>query len=404
MYSNISLYKLRGLNLDLATIKQIHKSNPGRVWSVDEVGVLAPLYHGKREKFSLSMLIEKLERLEARQSSAIPETAHTSKYNIINCTLCLFIKRGICFLPDGLVHTCTINMPDSQVQLSEDTLTHTKLASHTTDMAVERGSMDVAAVRETPVSEQQKSCSTPEHEAMSTSDGKSKEGIEQRPLNRELTRTIPVQTLTSDEELKTLMIVEQSIAPRRMNVGRIPDEALLQNTLGVNVRHTQRCSRSAIGNITRVNYSFHGVKGTPSHVLIYAPPGYGKTTLQKEMFKKGITLLDTDRIPDPSPQDIDELLEHTSVLTNKWQLVTSRTPAIIFKPACIKTFVRRVSDKCKVTSDVAAQWYRDIRDRMHTPKSAIICITKTSYVTDWFADAQFRSAHDQHKKNKPLHS
>lgn len=118
------------------------------------------------------------------------------------------------------------------------------------------------------------------------------------------------------------------------------------------------------------------------HVMIYAPPGYGKLTLQKKMFKRNLLFLDTDDMPAPTKADITNILKHNSVLTNRWELIDKNIPTIIFKPMDSGTFINRVIEKCKIDEHTAQEWFNDLQS-LKAPDN-LTCLTRSSYIGDWF--------------------
>jgi hypothetical protein len=122
----------------------------------------------------------------------------------------------------------------------------------------------------------------------------------------------------------------------------------------------------AIQTATHV-ISIHGktkskINTTPKHTLTYyAPPGYGKACLQRNLASRKIHVVETDSCKGLQTKDIPKLLEYTSVLTNRLEFVKeTEVSCIAIKPICFNTFRKRVGKKTGVKHlNRLKEWYSE---------------------------------------------
>lgn len=116
--------------------------------------------------------------------------------------------------------------------------------------------------------------------------------------------------------------------------------------------------------------------------IIYAPPGFGKTTLQHWLMRRGIAVVDLDDRASTTLQECEDMLEITSVITNRLDIaLQTEKPMIFFKPCTPRVLQER--NKWGLTDEDALYWFNQHNKIRIRPRLAICEVTET-YLTDWF--------------------
>lgn len=118
--------------------------------------------------------------------------------------------------------------------------------------------------------------------------------------------------------------------------------------------------------------------------LIFAPPGFGKTTFQHNMLKRGIFVFDTDDIPGLNADEVKYLLTRSSVITNQIGLVRAVTnvKVLIFSTTTPEILMNRSMMPMDIS--FANKWWDNISTIARAHPNATKCISDTKYLTDWF--------------------
>lgn len=120
------------------------------------------------------------------------------------------------------------------------------------------------------------------------------------------------------------------------------------------------------------------------HILIYAPPGFGKTTLQHQLMKRGVAILDTDDTPQTTKERLDKMLNVSSVLTNMINLVRSTNrPTLMFVPDSPE--ILKIRNPSFNLSDSDAQYWFQKHEELETKPNIIKCRVRNTYIAQWFS-------------------
>lgn len=128
---------------------------------------------------------------------------------------------------------------------------------------------------------------------------------------------------------------------------------------------------------------------TAKNVVIYAPPGNGKTTLQREAFKTGVLIADMDISSASTSADVKEMLKVSSVLVNRPGVITEDMPLIAFIPER-DTFLKRLKYKRGIRGKKACQWY-DEMNFSHV-RNRVECKIRRTFIADWFNLSELRTS------------
>lgn len=152
--------------------------------------------------------------------------------------------------------------------------------------------------------------------------------------------------------------------------------------IAVQLRAITKSSELSLKNSSAIRVSqMSSNQRDPEHVVVFAPSGSGKTYAQKKLFEKGIITVDTDLILQPTSEDIHELLEVTSVFTNRADLITSDMRVLAFTPD-YNTFKGRMKKKRFTKKKDIEKWYGEM-EFPHVENLTRVRIKK-SYVSQWF--------------------
>lgn len=137
-----------------------------------------------------------------------------------------------------------------------------------------------------------------------------------------------------------------------------------------------------------------GMQGeTVDHVLIVGPPKSGKTELQHHLRLRGVMILDTEDLPDANAKDTEVLLERTSVVTNRLDLMEDvRSKKILFITSTPEVLAARLP---KVKVDVVQAWWRRAYEYAMQDQDTTIIETDKYVMSEWFI------LPDHHDLNQP---
>lgn len=122
-------------------------------------------------------------------------------------------------------------------------------------------------------------------------------------------------------------------------------------------------------------------KTVEGNFLIYAPSGFGKTSLQHILVRRGMLVGDTDDMPEINITQLKAKLEETSVLTNRMDLANAYDEKkILFLP---KTAVALKRSNFSLTDQDYQYWY-DQHKNMTRNQSTIICHVEKTHLSQWF--------------------
>lgn len=120
-----------------------------------------------------------------------------------------------------------------------------------------------------------------------------------------------------------------------------------------------------------------------TYALIYAPSGFGKTTLQSILMRKRIAIANTDDCPGATLERVKELLKTTSVITSRMDIANEYTGSkILFIPKNPETLQNR-TNQFSLSADDYQYWYTE-HQRMSTNHQSIICEIDGTFLSDWF--------------------
>lgn len=133
--------------------------------------------------------------------------------------------------------------------------------------------------------------------------------------------------------------------------------------------------------LERQTLKIQGLEGktTARHALIYAPPGCGKTTLQRKLHAKAVAIVDTDDVPFCDKQDVEDMLRWTSVLTNRLDLVTTDYPCVMFSPSTVEAMGRSL--KGQVDESDVRYWYEEHQKKRD--RARVVILYHKTYLSSW---------------------
>lgn len=282
------------------------------------------------------------------------------------CYLCVMAKLGVTFLKKKM-YTCVANIPYKNVTIDEK-------------IVFKQNSHDGDQNKITSKVMHLKRVVSPSHSTVT---------------QKEKWQTLELQTpqvveMVNSDWIK-LYAIEQSLAPSQ-GTKEPPSSNIIKKSFGIkasdDLLHKVECqipSSPPLKNKRSFKIAgFNNPSTFYQNVVIYAPPGYGKTMLQAKGFTDEVILTDTDDVSVSTSQQLRTMLVHASVLTNRIELLTDEMPAIMFIPSHKPTFVSRVTSKTNVDTRTAEKWYGDINESASRFKNnKLICKTHDTYVLDW---------------------
>lgn len=128
------------------------------------------------------------------------------------------------------------------------------------------------------------------------------------------------------------------------------------------------------------------------HTLIFAPPKMGKTEFQNVMHNRCIMILDTEDLPEANADDVEHLLERSSVVTNRLDLFGKvKARKVAFLPSKWEYLSRRLP---KVRPEVTEKWWSMAYHQAMHDRGTTLVLTDKKYIADWFKQVKpTRSAH-----------
>lgn len=281
-----------------------------------------------------------------------PTSLHLNKQAVTHdCTHCLMKKLGIIFIQEGIICACNVDIRVDKVTVEPENV---QVVSTPLTGDYERTLMIGTALSH--VSRRQPTQDTQTLEEKMESELLSKEvcNIETVPVEQ----TVPLTTCKQDD---TLQCEEVSIPP-------LND--------GVSIKLTTPWE-SERGNVPR--------EIPVRKSLIFAPPKSGKTCFQHMMMEKNIAIIDTEDCPNATPQDVLKMLERSTVITNRLDLITNQqieTQKIVFLPKTADILYRMIP---KVGITTVRKWW-DAANAFGTrdPNTTLILFEKTK-LNDWFS-------------------
>ncbi|KAG8295871.1 hypothetical protein J6590_070751 [Homalodisca vitripennis] len=117
------------------------------------------------------------------------------------------------------------------------------------------------------------------------------------------------------------------------------------------------------------------------HKLVYAPPAFGKTTLQHAAMRRGVAMLETDDTPGTTNSVLESMLRKTTVLTNRLDLVRqSSVPVIFFTTSSWEKLKERAN-----LLDINDEGWKNLwQTTEEEAKRGLKCVSDTKFITDWF--------------------
>lgn len=278
------------------------------------------------------------KRNEERESEDRKES-----FNMVDCLRCKFARDGMIFIPGHLLCTCVIQMPEAdkviELHEAEDyALSDVKQMEFTEEdfkMSIVLGHTD----------------STPAI------------GADSLPHKR-----------TED-----------------MDEGDPKAARIRHKCNAISVRFSKECLEIAADGgrqrkspkIERKSLTLKGAchDGTsPTHVVIYASSGLGKTYMKAKLSERGIFILDTDDVPFMNADRMRSYLRWTSVVTNRLDLIREDMASIVFIPKSIETQRNRLRYRVS-EEELSTLYYRTWGIRT---KRMYRMYYEQSFVSDWF--------------------
>jgi len=288
-----------------------------------------PPSHWRRlYKRSLARQSQIEEKDNAERGPRYSDEASAS-YRVIDCVRCTMQLRGFIMISDSVLCTCKVRVPDVQIIITEDDVEDKHEHQDTVPY------VDVLATSVT--------LSSTKIEAPITKDNP--------PSRRIKLRTVDQHQY---EEYTTVHHCENALLAYNYNNETLELRNYNEHSLNRLPKPGDKLKRLTI-ETEHLEIAGVGQTATSEHVLIYAPPGCGKTTLQSQLHHDAIQILDTDDMPTCTQNDVKHLLRWTSVLTNRIDLISSDYPCIMFTPKDIQSLERSLSGQ--LTQIDIQYWY-----------------------------------------------
>lgn len=319
---------------------------PCKPISIAEMKKMCPGYRGKLENFDPAKVKQgtSVTRREARklfkcavakfQAEQVRRAEEhrnriRSERKQINCLRCMLIKHGNIMLSNSTISVCKFEIPEGHTILEDET--------------------------------------TPAHHS------------DEKPSSKKyvevLAKSVTLGNVEQTPPIERSQPPSQVVVERRIHIQREPE---FETDMHICIPSTQPQTLDAPLRLDTDRLK----EGKLGYVVIYAPPGFGKTTMQYESAKRGLTILDTDDIPGMTKEKLKSLLSWTSVLTNRLDLLDPSAPTIAFVPeskVALKEKTRAIMD---LNNDDLDYWIsvHDFSKFMRV----VECKVRNSYITDWF--------------------
>lgn len=273
---------------------------------------------------------ERQERESRRQQRQTSTSSQQEEARQEDCLRCILIKRGTIMIGEMITHTCQVSFVPSTTEVTEESAdirvngkTENEDEQYLQTLSVSNAFMNC---KDTPSIQENIS-----------------------PI------TLVKNQMISDNRI--FKRVTRHICPERTN--QIPTRSV-----------ELQLSSKLIGERESGN------------CLIYAPPGFGKTTFQHTLVRRGVLMGDTDDMPEANIDKVKEKLKLTSVLTNRMDIANAyKGMKILFVPNAPETLKQRSGFDL---SDSQYQYWYHEHEKMHVGAHSIKCKLKTTFINDWF--------------------
>uniref|UniRef100_A0A1B0CRC8 Uncharacterized protein n=1 Tax=Lutzomyia longipalpis TaxID=7200 RepID=A0A1B0CRC8_LUTLO len=167
---------------------------------------------------------------------------------------------------------------------------------------------------------------------------------------------------------------------------KLPPSIDLGKGIPLNNPEPQTISKTIIQKSLHIN-KMKASSSNPQHVVIFAPIGFGKTTLQHRLMQQGIAIPDTDDIPCITQQQFRDMLQWTSILTNRLDLLAKDMPIVACVPATVEVLRKRMTPvHPDFLDDADIDYFMELMNFEDYPQ-VVKLRTQNRYLSDWFEEA-----------------
>jgi hypothetical protein len=271
---------------------------------------------------------------------------------VADCPRCFLIKRGNIFISDRILCTCTVSIPEG-VTVYEQTNCAEAEPDTCEFSHVLAVSTALGAVWQTPPMEKD------------------------QPIQSLIASRSVEQRSEDDEDAYAHQCVEAEMP----EFGEAKEIFLKSDMEKIASRETLNSSDVSLSNVSKSTDEAKGsAEPKATHCVIYAPPGFGKTTFQKNLMRAGIYTRDTDDMPFVNKMRLKGVLNTSTVLTNRLDLLTPDMPII----ACIPKDANHVNRTRSELSVEDCQYWFNCHRRLYHYERIVIIETNNAFVSDCF--------------------
>lgn len=274
-------------------------------------------------------LQESKNKKSTTNDSSGDQQSTSDPYRIRDCTRCMFVERGMIFISDNILCSCKVKFSPTLIIQQEPEVPVEAKIDETEYLSVLAISTAICTTQDTSAIQED---------------------------------TSPA-TLIKDRKITETRVFKNTDTHKCKS-----ENIQLDYARSITLKQSQRNTEQ---------------EDIEAHTLIYAPSGFGKTTLQSTYMRQRIAIADTDDCPNVTLDRVKDLLKTTSVVTNRMDIANEYTGSkILFIPKSPETLQSRTR-QFNLDADDYRYWYMEHKN-MSTNHKSIVCEIDRTFLADWF--------------------